>query len=706
MLQSVKISELPSADTLTEDDLIVIDQPDNTKKATLFQVLNHLEDSVGQSTLAVLAQPDGWKLIGKCPDIATLRTINPSSPGQSIVLVRAVPNGPVINATITHDPSDTTTAEDGYSVWVSPGGARWKADVSAGLDIRLAGLLTDGSNFGSTLNKVVVSEVKKAVASSSLLGAIKKITVPAKLSPTEKLNLTLDEAVVWPSFMSLIFEDGAKISYSQTSGVAFSVNNYPFYTAYGLNGWNLELFVHIHSARLDSLGGQIEFVGVSASGDTSSTATGILFGNTNGNTTNTGILNVRGFTINNVKVSEFYRGLDMTVQSTYLNTISNSVFTKNYFNVANTIADVSNGGERVRFVNCTFGNATSHGIYWGAISAGIVFDSCSFDYNGGSTICFSYYGRGNRFIFTNQCWFEGWGEGRYLIEAENSGAWASSLHNTLIFESGTYVLPRNAATGADWPRRPIFKNRSNVTDYVFMSGVFIEFKGKGAAKEGALVELGSQTRMSLVFKDMLKYPQAYLTNYRNTLNYGLYNFSGTVGDSIKGLIDSGTQMSFTTINEDSALTMVYGNVDTSDSNTYTQAQDVKITSTTISSRFVVWNPNIRVSLNNPDDEVLGCITIDPANITSGNLVINMRLLVYKASDLSTPVATYYGGDVKISDYSAANGDASGKVTMVCSASVPATTVAAYGGPLVVVPALHFIGAIGSYNIRLPAFWRG
>lgn len=55
MLQSVKISELPSAATLTEDDLIVVDQPDYTKKATLFQVLNHLEGSVEQSTLATLS---------------------------------------------------------------------------------------------------------------------------------------------------------------------------------------------------------------------------------------------------------------------------------------------------------------------------------------------------------------------------------------------------------------------------------------------------------------------------------------------------------------------------------------------------------------------------------------------------------------------------------------------------------------------------
>lgn len=64
MLQSVKISELPSAGTLTEDDLIVVDQPDDTKKATLFQVLNHLENTVEQSTLVALAQSDGYTKIG------------------------------------------------------------------------------------------------------------------------------------------------------------------------------------------------------------------------------------------------------------------------------------------------------------------------------------------------------------------------------------------------------------------------------------------------------------------------------------------------------------------------------------------------------------------------------------------------------------------------------------------------------------------
>lgn len=59
MLQSIKIPELPSAVVLTEDDLIVVEQPDNTKKATIFQIVSKIEDSVEQTTLGILAQPDG-----------------------------------------------------------------------------------------------------------------------------------------------------------------------------------------------------------------------------------------------------------------------------------------------------------------------------------------------------------------------------------------------------------------------------------------------------------------------------------------------------------------------------------------------------------------------------------------------------------------------------------------------------------------------
>lgn len=670
------------------------------------QVQQIINGAGEQSTLVLLSQPDGLKWIGKCKSISSMRETHPTYEGQEIVLERSNPSGALVNAKFTYDSSDTTTPDDGYSVIVTADGKRWKADVSNGVDIRTHELLkSDGSNFGSVLNSIIRSEVKKMVAASSLFAGNTKINIPAKLVHGSKMFLTADEPIIQSSLFSITFESNARIEYNKTTGSALSINNYPYYVEENLNGWNLETYVHQHAGCFGSLAGEIEIVGISSLGENFNKSAGVFLGNTKGNTENTGILNVRNFRLFNVKSTGFFLGLDATVQSTYLNTIENCLFVKNYHGIGNSIPDVSNGGERIRLVNCTISNNTLHGIYWGAISAGIVFDSCSIDYNGGAPICMSYYGRGNRFIFTNQCWIEGWGEGHYMLEVENSGAWATDLHNSFIFEPGTYVLPRNASTGKDWPRRPIMKNRSNVTDYVSMDGVFIDFKGKGASKEAGMVELGSQTKMVLSFKNMLNYPDRFLTNYRHSLNYGMYNFSGVQGSNLKGQTDEGTKFSFITINNDAALSITYGEVDTSDSNTYTQAQEVNVSSSGTNARFIIQNNNINIPLNNPDEKIYAGITIDPEGITSGSLVVNLRLAVYKASDMNTLLTTYYGGDVKLSDYSSIDGDGSGLITLQCHASVPTSAVADYGGSIVVVPALHFIGAVGSYKIRLPAFWR-
>lgn len=89
MLQSVKISELPSADTLTEDDLIVVDQPDDTKKATLFQVVSKIEEAVEQTTLDTLAQPGGASAVNTSLDITVQKYVDNSSPRISDYKVQA-----------------------------------------------------------------------------------------------------------------------------------------------------------------------------------------------------------------------------------------------------------------------------------------------------------------------------------------------------------------------------------------------------------------------------------------------------------------------------------------------------------------------------------------------------------------------------------------------------------------------------------------
>lgn len=652
-----------------------------------------------------LGSGDGLKWVGKCHSVSALRLTEPTYDGQSITLARTSASAPLVNAVLTYDASDTTTTDDGYSVFVTPNGARWKADVSNGVDIRLHENLTnDGGNFASVMNDIMAKEVQKIIAASSMLAGNTKITIPAKFQHGSKLSLTLDTTLRVCSLFSIEFEGNAELKYAGSSGKAIAIDNYYYYQTYGLSGWTIGLLVHQHQGCFRSLTGEIEVVGISSDGVTS-TASGVFFGNSEGNTVSSNILNIRGYTVDNIKIRGFYYGFDMTVKSQYLNTISNYNFVYNYYGLGNTIADVSNGGERIRFVNGVIGNNTSHGIYWGAISAGIVFDSISIDYNGGDAICFSYYGRGNRFIFTNECWIEGYGSGHYVYSAEASGAWAADLHNHLFFDQGTYILPRVNSPIAEMPRSPIFKNRGNVTDYIYDGGMYIEFKAKTASKSLSLVELGSQNRIVLKRTGTLRFPEPSLTSYKHSLNFGLYNFSGTTGANLKGATDAGTQMLFSTINNDAALTIVYGNTDTSDANTFTQAQEVNITSTSTDARFIVQNTNIRVPLNNPDEKIYGGITLNPAGITGGDMFVTLRLQIYRASDLSTQIGTLYGADVKVSDYSAAGGDGSGLVSIQCSASVPATAVSAYGGSIVVVPALSFVGAQGSYKIRLPAFWK-
>ena len=147
---------------------------------------------------ASLISDDGLKLVGKCATIAELRTVEPTYAGQSITLQRAVSGGHEINCQLWYDADDLTTADDGYSVFVTSGGARWKVDVSKGLDVRLAGLLSDNSNLGTVLNTIITGEVNKIKAAGTIRGAITNFHIPAS-----RKVYTIDTPVFIPSFMCL-----------------------------------------------------------------------------------------------------------------------------------------------------------------------------------------------------------------------------------------------------------------------------------------------------------------------------------------------------------------------------------------------------------------------------------------------------------------------------------------------------------------------
>ncbi|GKP76628.1 hypothetical protein NUBL8594_11330 [Klebsiella pneumoniae] len=673
------------------------------------------ESGSAADVMIELAASDGLKWVGKCPSVSDLRSIEPTYDGQAITLERASTLGPLVNAVLTYDASDITTADDGYSVFVTPGGARWKTDVSKGVDVRLhEDIKADGSNIGSVINDIQAKEVQKIVAARSVNAANRLIIIPAKFINDAAMDLILDEGIKKCSLFYIVFKGDVTLNYEALSGVAVDIDNTYYYNNYGLSGWDIGLVVHQHTGCFKSDGGTIHIkgamhdgivAGTITAGNAPSSAHGLKYGNTSGSDVSTDILNVRTHLVENVKCTGFLGGFDFTMKSTYLNSLVNYYAMYNIYGFNNTIADVSNGGERLTFENGIISNNVAHGINWGAISAGIEFRGVSIDYNGGDSIHMTYYGRGNRFNFTGQCWIEGWGKGRYVYNADASGAWAADLPNHIFFGPGTYILPRVNSPIAELAPCPIFYNRGNVVDYIYDNGIYVDFKAKTASKSQSLVELGSQNRLVIKRTGTLRYPAPRLTSYKHSLNFGLYNFSGTVGANLKGVTDAGTQMLFSTINNDAALAIVYGNIDTSDASTFTQAQEVNVTSSATDARFVIQNASIRIPLNNPDEKVYGGITLNPAGITSGEMFVTLRLQIYRASDLSTQIGVIYGGDVKVPDYSTSGGDGSGLISLQCAASVPAAAVAAYGGSIVVVPALSFVGAQGSYKIRLPAFWK-
>lgn len=83
-----------------------------------------------------LAEDDGFKLIGKCPDVSTLRTIEPDNNNQRIFVV-AHTSGVTVGASgdsgggwFYADLSDSTSNDDNGVVIVTSGGKRWKRDLS------------------------------------------------------------------------------------------------------------------------------------------------------------------------------------------------------------------------------------------------------------------------------------------------------------------------------------------------------------------------------------------------------------------------------------------------------------------------------------------------------------------------------------------------------------------------------------------------
>ncbi|HBW8014475.1 TPA: hypothetical protein MFG65_005192, partial [Klebsiella pneumoniae] len=157
--------------------------------------------SVGDAALRQnLGSSDGFGLVGKCPNISTLRTIEPSYSGQSIILEKCDAEGVLLNVQLHHDPYDVFSPDDGFSVFVTPGGARWKPDLTHGYNVALAGLKRDLSNLADCFDRVRDSIINRIAANGRVNNILCKMMIPSVSFVT---NYKIDHPLVYPSIITL-----------------------------------------------------------------------------------------------------------------------------------------------------------------------------------------------------------------------------------------------------------------------------------------------------------------------------------------------------------------------------------------------------------------------------------------------------------------------------------------------------------------------
>lgn len=114
--------------------------------------LQNLINQIGSDFQNNVGLPDGSKFIGTCIDVTTLRSVEPSVDYQRIILKSyhsgwgASSTPPVGGGELYYDPLDKTSDDDGFLIFVTPKGARWKRNLKREYTFEQAGC------FGNKIN--------------------------------------------------------------------------------------------------------------------------------------------------------------------------------------------------------------------------------------------------------------------------------------------------------------------------------------------------------------------------------------------------------------------------------------------------------------------------------------------------------------------------------------------------------------------------
>ena len=636
------------------------------------------ESGSAADVMTELAASDGGKFIGKCAHVSALRSIEPSYSDQTITLLRVVPGGPVVNLQLTYDSDDTTSEDDGYSVFVTAGGARWKADTSEGVDVRWAGLNLAGTNLGSCLNKIIQGELAKIIAADDYMAGVTNIKIKAKNHPKHNKKFVLDETVSLPSFFSIQATDFmTAVVTSDIDGWVITNN------VTGLPPSVTDFVNQQGTAVIDSLSGRIETLGPGVS---ASTCAGVKFGNTSGGST---VLDLRDAVTKNINVRGFDKGVQLFGWDTYINTFEYCNIAGNNYNIYAS-GDKTNGGEKILFRSCVLGNASKSNVYWNTPLTDVTFDNTSIDYAQQHAFHFGPLGRGNQFRLTNGSHVEGWG-GMFIYSELSTIPSVSKGYFTV--DASCRIDCAGVSQSAWAPRRQIIVDpNSNINIDIKCPIVFHRFSEPHVSLTGYQDNTGRFTRLNYECPASLY--EECLSSYAHTLNSGLYQFSGTPGAIINSVdVDAGTGYKFN--KSDPAVVLAYGAVDSDG------LQSIAITTTSTSQTVEMLNPNLFASIPFRA-RLYSAISVNIAGLTSGDVLISSRIASY-LSDKTTGLVTRTGTPSGIVGQWSVSGT---PLTMADYLGVQTFIENGYQSKSSHLsrPSIQLTGWVGTIKIKLPAFW--
>lgn len=349
-----------------------------------------------------LGSSDGLKMVGRCASLSSLRLTEPAVDGQWIVLEKAIPGGQIINEILTYDAADTASPDNGYSVFVTANGRRWKADLSKGYNPLFLLGAVGYESISSCINKIAYDLAVLWGNKKGVIDYCTTIRIPGKPLGQTRYNVT--SPIHIPSFVTLKMDVDTYFDYynvTNTDGIVIDNSFFPMLldSAYDPSPGARPRSVLLWETERDIFtGGRL--VLTHPIGAARASNAGIAIGNTA-----TGFIDVRGCRVRNFASIGFYYGIKINPIDNYINTFDGFHLGRNNYGVAVLGDTKNNAGERFLFKDGTLADSDSDLIYIENNAFELFFHGCSIDYPTGDMVKITK--NGNALVIFNQCHIEG-----------------------------------------------------------------------------------------------------------------------------------------------------------------------------------------------------------------------------------------------------------------------------------------------------------